>query len=679
MNEETAVVKKIGSYSKIYNLGHYAIAELFNEEVALEEKVDGCFDYNTSISLDNGNVMPIGSIVNSRKNVNVLSFNFKEKVVESVSVLNYFRKSPFKNFIYFRIKGKGLSLKTSLKCTEDHLVFTKNGWKQAKDIGPGDILFRPVNKMSFVQEQIVIGCLLGDGCLDVWDNNLNKRYTTCHSIKQEEYIDLQKKIFLNFNPKISKQKSGYGSDMRRIITKSSYPFSKIANICYENGKKRICDNWLNLLTPISLASWFMDDGSRSSNGKQRDRVRFATNSFSEKEIDLIIDFFIKRYEFKCHKLKTKKGIELTLDSDSSEMFFHIVQPYIINCMKYKLPEHMRNYSCYWDNFEDGDPSMSLVETEILERENLTEKKVMYDIETKNNNYFAGKVLVHNSQFSFGMIGNDLKFRSKGAVIHVEAPPKMFVQGVEYVKSIAHLLHPDWIYRGEYLQKPKHNSLVYNRIPKNYIVIFDIDIGLQHYMSYEEKSKEADRLGLECVPLLKIGKFETLESFMELMESESFLGGPKIEGIVIKNYERFLSDGKVMMGKHVSEKFKERNQSNWKGKKQLQGDIKLEIGKSLKTEARWLKAIQHLRELDQLSNEPKDIGPLLKEINADILEEEKENIKEVLFKWAWKDISRIIANGFPEWYKEILAKRQFDEKESENGIDDCSETESPKSD
>jgi len=81
----------------------------------LEEKVDGCFDYNTSISLGNGKIMPIGTIVNSRKNVSVLSFNFKEKVVESVPILNYFKKSPSKKFIYFRTKGKGLSLKTSIR------------------------------------------------------------------------------------------------------------------------------------------------------------------------------------------------------------------------------------------------------------------------------------------------------------------------------------------------------------------------------------------------------------------------------------------------------------------------------------------------------------------------------------------------------------------------------------
>ena len=33
----------------------------------------------------------------------------------------------------------------------------------------------------------------------------------------------------------------------------------------------------------------------------------------------------------------------------------------------------------------------------------------------------------------------------------------------------------------------------------------------------------------------------------------------------------------------------------------------------------------------------------------------------LFKEAWKIISKIVTTGFPEWYKEQLAKSQFEEK------------------
>ena len=136
---------------------------------------------------------------------------------------------------------------------------------------------------------------------------------------------------------------------------------------------------------------------------------------------------------------------------------------------------------------------------------------------------------------------------------------------------------------------------------------------------------------------------------------SRLGGQQIEGLVFKNYHRFGIDGKVLMGKHVRESFKEKHQKEFKaqGKHIIQ-----KIGESLNTEARWLKAIQHLKEQGLLTNSTKDIGLLLKEISTDIFEECGEDIKEQLFKAYWRMISKIATKGFPEWYKEQLAKKQF---------------------
>lgn len=47
-----------------------------------------------------------------------------------------------------------------------------------------------------------------------------------------------------------------------------------------------------------------------------------------------------------------------------------------------------------------------------------------------------------------------------------------------------------------------------------------------------------------------------------------------------------------------------------------------------------------------------------EIHRDIEEEEKEIIKEWLWKEFGKDLKRKAAAGFPEWYKEQLAKGEF---------------------
>ena len=176
---------------------------------------------------------------------------------------------------------------------------------------------------------------------------------------------------------------------------------------------------------------------------------------------------------------------------------------------------------------------------------------------------------------------------------------------------------------------------------------------------------AERIGLEHVPLLYDGALEASQAadfVLGLLERQSILGGPKIEGVVIKNYADIGRDGKVVMGKFVSAVFKEVHNKDWKDRNPEKGDVLDQICTALTTKARWSKAVQHLREAGTLANEPKDIGPLIKEVARDTLEEETEFIKDRLFAWAKKDIVRRVTAGLPEWYKEQLLESLSEEAE-----------------
>jgi len=268
--------------------------------------------------------------------------------------------------------------------------------------------------------------------------------------------------------------------------------------------------------------------------------------------------------------------------------------------------------------------------------------------------------IDGSQFSTGVFNNELKARSKGKQIIIDNPEKMFSKAIETIIELKPLLHNGWTYRCEYLQKPHHNTLNYSRVPNKHIILFDINTGEEKYVSYEEKKKEAERIGLEVVPLLFNGKLSETNKFIELLETESILGGVKIEGCIIKNYNRFGLDGKVLMGKYVSEKYKEVHDKEWRKANSQSKDIIQNLILSLKTEARWEKAIQHLRDGGTLTDSPKDIGELIKEVQKDMIEEYEEYIKETLYKYAKSKITRGIIAGLPEWYKEKLMNRQFEE-------------------
>jgi len=268
--------------------------------------------------------------------------------------------------------------------------------------------------------------------------------------------------------------------------------------------------------------------------------------------------------------------------------------------------------------------------------------------------------VDGSQFSFGILDGELQCRSRGQMLNMDAPDRMFEKGVEYVKSVEHLLRNGYIYRGEYLQNPKHNTLVYNRIPMNHIVLFDIEQGPYDYIEDQAVLRGlAAEIGLEFVPVLFEGMIHSIEQAMDFLEAESFLGGPKIEGVVIKNYSIATETGSLCTAKIVSADFKEKHVGEWKKSNPAKKDIIESLTEMYRTEARWQKAIQHGKEEGWLQGAPQDIGPLMKAVQADILEEEKEEIKEFLFKWAWGHLQRTLTSGLPEWYKQKLIEEMFE--------------------
>lgn len=260
-----------------------------------------------------------------------------------------------------------------------------------------------------------------------------------------------------------------------------------------------------------------------------------------------------------------------------------------------------------------------------------------------------------SQASFGVIDGELKFKSKNKLWDIHGPCDMFEDGVAYLKEIQNKLEEGWIYRAEYFKNRKQNSIAYDKLPQNHFKLFDVMTGLEDYINPEELHGIAENLGIGKPNIFGYKKVDGIEELKALLDKESVLGGAKIEGVVVKNYERFGKDKKPLMGKLVRKDFKEKNGQNHKnqGKSTVQ-----ELIDELKTEARWKKAVQHRRERGELQEAPQDIGPLIHEIHGDVKEEEEEYIKQKLFDEYWDDIRKAITAGFPEWYKEKLAEESF---------------------
>jgi len=286
--------------------------------------------------------------------------------------------------------------------------------------------------------------------------------------------------------------------------------------------------------------------------------------------------------------------------------------------------------------------------------------------------------IDGSQFVFGKDETgELVMRSKGKEMFFDEHPNMFDAAVAYVKEYADTLKralvPGMYVYTEYLSKPKHNVLTYERVPKNNLIVFGIREGGNYWTDYDLIEGAATMIGLEVVPLLHKGTLDMTriekgdggysyvgyDFLKRILETKpSVLGGDYgLEGVVVKNYEQRtkFGDPTICCGKYVRESFKERHKKEWK----TEGDTVQEFINSFRTEARWQKAVQHLQEKGELEGDPRDIGKLMKEINVDIHLEETEEIKTFLFKHFIKQITRKAGAGFPEWYKDQLLKKAFE--------------------
>ncbi|MEM3041658.1 MAG: RNA ligase family protein [Nitrososphaerota archaeon] len=256
-------------------------------------------------------------------------------------------------------------------------------------------------------------------------------------------------------------------------------------------------------------------------------------------------------------------------------------------------------------------------------------------------------------------------RSKNQTIYPESTNELFRPAVTHVVNLyrdgAFSDLEGFIFRAETLYKPQHNTLRYDRVPKGNLMLFDVQSDGEFLSRSPDDLRDfAEWLDIECVPTECYDGADVTEQFLEeYLERASVLGGQTVEGLVIKNYDQlnpYSYHFAPLMGKHVSERFKEVHRSAWARTNPKRNDVLLRLGEELRTEARWEKAIQHMAERGDLEGSPRDIGKLINEVHKDVLEEEAEYLKEELWNWAKKQLLGAAVRGLPEWYKARLLER-----------------------
>lgn len=182
----------------------------------------------------------------------------------------------------------------------------------------------------------ITGMVLGDA-------HINKECALSmgHCEAQKEYLFFKKGILQKIQePEIEPYLTEtHGYPTWRLRTRQRTLYKWLRRRFYPNGVKTINRRWLEHLTSLGIAIWFMDDGSTSykkRNGKIH-AVETTLNTYLSKEQnEVIIGYFKERWGIQFGLNKSRGKYRLRLGTKEAKNFVRIIEPHIIPSMKYKI-------------------------------------------------------------------------------------------------------------------------------------------------------------------------------------------------------------------------------------------------------------------------------------------------------------------------------------------------------
>lgn len=518
----------------VLNFRKYSRLFRDGEEVVVTEKLHGCVNSHTRISLLHGNVSRMQELIDQNYHGEVLGYNFKTQQVVATKVKRIYKNglgNQWINITFNRRKvGRG-NYFGSIRCTPNHRIFNinRNDFIEADKLIVGDTirLVRSELSLTPIQEQVLIGKMLGDG--NYGHNKSTGFVRFSHKKDHEDYLSWTEDALGEIcGNRQNECISGYGTKMVRSRSVSNGFIKELFQDWFSDKHKEVPTSIISKLGPIALAFWYMDDGSLGHDKNQEDRALFATNGFSEKSVDNLL---LALQKFDIHGVKYKSsGWRIRLNSDDAEKLFLIVAPYIPPIMQYKLPERYRGHPGWMPSKKNAFKQMC-VDQQIISIEQISENRQRYDIETDTHNYFANGVLIHNCNARFTCI-NDEVFCGSRKFWKKEDPNnlwwKVLLHDILLETWLRH--HQDLVVYGEVFGQVQ--NLKYGSTDgKIFFAAFDILRGDQ-WLDFDE----AHTVGapLSWVPLVYRGPFNK-EKIIELAEGDSSYPGANHcrEGVVLK--------------------------------------------------------------------------------------------------------------------------------------------------
>lgn len=200
------------------------------------------------------------------------------------------------------------------------------------------------------QEEILVGSILGDGCIYKGTVKIDKTRNCCYYLKQSQrYKDYVSWLFQEFEsvcPSTPKQRKD--NEQWYFYSHSSEIFISWRDKFYPEDKKIIPQDIATILTsPLSIAIWYMDDGTLDYRPNYHCSFSLSTHSFSLEGVYRLVKVLKDNFgvESSVHNnlIRGVRYPRLYIGTKGRDKFIKLISPYILDCFKYKLPQHRQPF------------------------------------------------------------------------------------------------------------------------------------------------------------------------------------------------------------------------------------------------------------------------------------------------------------------------------------------------
>lgn len=202
--------------------------------------------------------------------------------------------------------------------------------------------------LSTEQQEILIGTLLGDATMRLSGNRPVYAIKFEQGSAHQEYLRHLYDVFQPFCGTPPKSRLVDKKNNRISFTFSTYrhdAFVFYYNLFYEVQEKSegsvkvkvIRESLAKHLTARSLAYWFMDDGTYSTdeNGVTKSYL-FSTQGFNYCENQRLCKMLKAKFNIQANVHKDQDKYRIYIIRASNETFLNLIRPYIHSDFKYKL-------------------------------------------------------------------------------------------------------------------------------------------------------------------------------------------------------------------------------------------------------------------------------------------------------------------------------------------------------